>query len=97
MREQIKKYIIFAIIGAGLYFLLSYHFIYCGGMTIKMIKKDEPNLHYTFYSIENKRPETIMAIDTLRENGIGDILVERGLLTEDEKEDLEWEYDTDDE
>ena len=93
MREQIKKYIIFAIIGAGLYFLLSYHFIYCGGATIKLVKKAEPNLHYTFYSIENKRPETIMKIDTLRENGIGDILVERGLLTQEEMEELEWEYE----
>jgi len=92
MRERIKKYLLYGILAAGLYVLLAYHFIHCGGMTIKMIKKAEPNLHYTFYSIENKRPETIMAVDALRENGIGDILVEMDLLTEDEKQDLEEEY-----
>ncbi len=95
MREKIKKYLLYGILAAALYFLLAYHFIYCGGATIRMIKKAEPNLHYTFYSIENKRPETIMAVDALRENGIGDILVELDLLTEEEKEELEWEYSTD--
>ena len=94
MREKIKKYLLYAVLAAGLYFLLAYHFIYCGGTTIKLIKKAEPNLHYTFYSIENKRPETIMAIDDLRENGIGDILVEMNMLTEEEKQELEWEYET---
>ena len=95
MRQQIKKYILYGILAAGLYVLLAYHFIHCGGLTVKMVKKAEPNLHYTFYSIENKRPETIMAIDSLRENGIGDILVEMGMLTEEEKDELEYEYDTD--
>jgi hypothetical protein len=59
-----------------------------------MIKKDEPNLHYTFFSIENKRPESIMAIDVLRENGIGDLLVEMGRISEEDKKELEEEYDT---
>jgi len=95
MREKIKKYLLYAVLAACVYFLLAYHFIHCGGMTIKLVKKAEPNLHYTFYSIENKRPETIMAIDALRENGIGDILVEMDMLTEEEKEELEWEYSTD--
>lgn len=94
MRDQIKKYLLYAVLAAGVYFLLAYHFIYCGGTTIKMIKKDEPNLHYTFFSIENKRPESIMAIDVLRENGIGDLLVEMGRISEEDKKELEEEYDT---
>jgi hypothetical protein len=93
MREQIKKYLLYAVLAAGVYFLLAYHYIYCGGTTIKMIKKPEPNLHYTFFSIENKRPESIMAIDVLRENGIGDLLVEMGRISESEKNELEEEFD----
>lgn len=92
MKRQLKKYFFYLLIGAGLYFILAYHYIYTGGSNLRMVKKVEPNLHYTFFSIENKRPETIMKIDVLRENGIGDILVEEGLLTEAERDSLERKY-----
>ena len=39
--------------------------------------------------------ESLMRIDTLREAGIGDMLVEMGKLSEKEKERLENEFDAD--
>jgi hypothetical protein len=47
------------------------------------------NLHDTFVSLDNKRPETIMENDDLRDAGIGDLLVELGMLTEEKKSLLE--------
>ena len=93
MKEKFKKYVLYASMASALYLLLGYHFVYCGGTTIKLLKKSEYNLHYTFYSIESKRPETIMQIDDLRYDGIGELLVEVGKITEGEKMALESKYD----
>jgi hypothetical protein len=41
--------------------------------------------HYTFFSLHQKKPEAVMKIKQLREDGIGDLLVELGLLTEQQK------------
>ena len=81
----IKRYIGWVILGAALYFLLSYHFIVIG-RGVKLLKKSELTLENTFYSTKGKRMETILAVDALRRDGIGDLLVERGMITEEELE-----------
>jgi hypothetical protein len=53
------------------------------------LKKSKLNLHYTFFSLHQKNPAAVMKIAPLRENGMGDLLVELGLLSEEEKTRLE--------
>jgi hypothetical protein len=49
----------------------------------EMIKKEEPTLRYTFYNVAGKTPETVLKVDTLRYVGIGELMVSRGLLTQE--------------
>ena len=85
MGSVIKKYLIWAVLGGILYFFLSYHIILSKN-SFDLLKKSELSLKYTIYSIEKKRMRTIMAIDELREDGIGELLVEKGLMTEEQYE-----------
>jgi hypothetical protein len=80
-----KKLLIWVIVGAVIYSLLSYHFIFVEN-TVKLLKKSSLTLNYTLFSTKGKTNESILAIDELREDGIGDLLVEAGRLTEEELE-----------
>jgi hypothetical protein len=91
MKDRLKHYLLFAIVIAAGYFLLSNHFIF-EGMQVHLLKKSGLHLHYTFYSIKQRKPETIIMIDKLREAGIGDLLVELGKITEEEKSQLESKF-----
>ena len=89
MIHRIKQLILLAILVSVGYFLLSNHIIYFGN-GIKLLKKSKPTSAYTFVSIENKRAEDILKIEDLRNDGIGDLLVEIGKLSNEEKERLEY-------
>lgn len=91
MIQRIKQYIFFAIIAAICYFFLSHHIIYYE-KSFYLLNKSNLTFSYTFYSIQKKKPATILKADPLREDGMGDLLVELGLLDEEEKEQLEEEY-----
>jgi hypothetical protein len=80
-----KKLLIWVIVGAVIYSLLSYHFIFVEN-TVKLLKKSSFTLNYTLFSTKGKTNESILAIDELREDGIGELLVEAGRLTEEELE-----------
>ncbi len=91
MGQRLKQYLLIAAAAALLWFVLDNHFI-IHGHRVHLLKKSSLNLHDTFISLENKRPETILQNDRLREAGLGDLLVELGLLTEDERSQLENKY-----
>ncbi len=94
MIQTIKKYILYAILAAIGYFFLDNHIIYCGtGInSFRLLKKSELSLEYTFYSIKSKKIDSIMRIDSLREDGIGDLLVKLGKISEAKKNKLEEKY-----
>ena len=94
MWSRIKTYLILAVIGGAVYFLMNHHVIFYGQeasviQNVYFLKKAKPNLHYTFFSLHQKKPDAVMKIAQLRENGIGDLLVQLGLISEQEKTRLE--------
>ena len=91
MNLRIKQYILIAILAAAGYFIMSNHFIFYG-TEVHLLKKSSLHLHYTFYSIKHKKPEVIMEIDSLREAGIGDLLVDLRIINEAKKSRLESKY-----
>lgn len=96
MNKRIKQYLLWAVAAGVIYFLLSYHIIY-SKKRFYLLEKTEKTLEYTFYSFENKKPENILKVDVLRYDGVGELLVELGFLSEEEMWDLVGKYDFEDE
>jgi len=95
MKQRLKQYFLIALAAAALYFVLDNHFVFLG-YRVYLLRKATLNLHDTFVSLDNKRPETFMENDYLRDAGIGDLLVELRLLTDEKKSQLESRYGYDD-
>ena len=91
MKQRLKQYLLIAAAGALLWFVLDNHFI-INGHRVHLLKKSTLDLHDTFVSLDNKRPESILQNEKLREAGIGDLLVELGIITEDKKSQLESKF-----
>ncbi len=86
--RRITKYIVWVGVGGALYFVAGNHFIYFGGAKYKLLKKKELTFSHTFFSTELKTPKAILKDDVFREAGLGDLLVEEGLLSEEKKEQI---------
>ena len=82
-----KKVFLLVIAGALLYFFLSYHIIIIEGdpRDVRLLKKSSLTLQYTFFDTKNRANKSMLSIDALREDGIGEILIEEGLMTEQEE------------
>jgi len=91
MKQRLKHYALIALAVAALYFVLSHHFVF-KGYRVYLLPKSSLNLHDTFVSLDNKRPATVLHNDELREAGIGDLLVELGLVSEERKSQIESRY-----
>jgi hypothetical protein len=81
---RVKKLLVFVVLGAICYFLLSYHIILTNRGT-RLLKKSTLTLEYSFFSTKGKSNKTILAIDALREDGIADLLKKEGLMSEEEE------------
>jgi len=79
----LKKIVMLAIIGTVIYFLMGYHYIFIG-KSVKMLKKSEYTLKYTIFSTKGKTIEKILSVRELWDDGIGDLLLENGLITEEQ-------------
>jgi hypothetical protein len=82
----LKKIVIIAILAGILYALLGYHYIYLGGKSVKMLKKSEYTLKYTFFSTMKKSTEAMLSIPELWNDGIGELLLEEDVITKEEYE-----------
>ena len=91
MKARLKQYLFIALIALAGYFIMNNHIIF-DGKQVYLLRKTSMHLHYTFYSIKQKKPETIMQVDKLRDAGIGDLLVELGKMTDEERYQLESKY-----
>ena len=76
---------------AALYFVVENNF-FIKKHGVYRLPKATLNLHDTFTSLDNKRPSTVLQNDELRDAGIGDLMVELGMLTEEKKNRLEAKY-----
>ena len=94
MLKKMSSYILLALLGAAGYFLLNYHIIF-SGTTVKLLNKSKLTSDYSFINTSNKSVESLMRIDTLREAGIGKVLVEMGRLSKEERESMEHKYNSD--
>ncbi|MFZ0131568.1 MAG: hypothetical protein WAK95_03425 [Desulfobacterales bacterium] len=93
MNSRIKRYLISGLLAFAAYFMASQHIV-INNKEVKFLKKSELTYEYTFYNVTNREPDDIIKIEMLREDGIGDVLVEFGLLDEEEKNRLETYYNT---
>ncbi|GBC63389.1 hypothetical protein DENIS_4383 [Desulfonema ishimotonii] len=98
MASKIKKIIFLAILGYIIYFLLGHHLIFFG-RNVEILQKQTLNLKNTFYSvgdrkeIEYKGLENMLANEDLREAGLGELLIEKDLISQKELEDAESKID----
>jgi hypothetical protein len=88
MKQRLKQYLLIAAAAALLWFVLGNHFVFKGN-SVHLLKKSTLDLHDTFVSLDNKRPESIMRNERLRDAGIGELMVELEIITEDEKSRIE--------
>jgi hypothetical protein len=96
LNNLIKKILIFGILGGTLYFFLSFHIILVNN-TIKLLRKSSLTLNYTFYNAKGKTNAIILSVDDLREDGIGDLLVEMGKMSSGQYSQLMRKYEYDEE
>ena len=92
MKQQLTRYFFIAVLlGIG-YFFSIYHVIIMNN-DFYLLRKPYLTFEYTFYNISNRDPDDVMRVDMLREDGIGDLLVELDLLTEMQAARLEAKYE----
>lgn len=83
MKNKLKKAVVWGIVGAVFYFLLSYHIIFIGS-NIRLLRKSHLTLEYTIFSTQGKTNDSILATEDLRRDGIGELLVDMEMLSQDE-------------
>ena len=88
MVNRLKSYFWIALGIGAFYFLLSHHIIFTSVREFDLLKKEELTLEYTFYNLKTHSTYETLEVDILRDAGIEDVLLERGLITEKELDNL---------
>ena len=88
MLSRLRGYLFAALVIGAFYFLLSHHFIFYSLKHFDLLKKKELTLKYTFYSIQQHTPYDTLRIKALRDAGIEDLMVDRGIVTEERLDDI---------
>lgn len=83
MSKRIKKTILWGAVVALFYFLLSHHIVFVGS-NIRLLRKSHLTLEYTIFSTQGKTNESIMDVDQMRRDGIGDLLVSMGRMSQEQ-------------
>jgi hypothetical protein len=83
MLSRLKQYLIIGLVIGGFYFLLSHHFVFTSLTDFDLLKKNELSLQHTFFSLKQITPEAALRITEMREVGLGDLMVEKGMLTQE--------------
>ncbi|EPR41782.1 hypothetical protein dsmv_0082 [Desulfococcus multivorans DSM 2059] len=89
MNKRIKNLILTGIVGYAVYYVLTHHFIYIDN-SFAVLPKSEITLNHTLFSPGNRKEilykgiDSILENEDLREAGIGDLMVEKNLITSDE-------------
>jgi hypothetical protein len=81
----LKKILIIGILAGILYALMGYHYVFIGKVP-KILKKSQLTLKYTVFSTAGKTTQSILSIPELWNDGIGELFLEQGLITEEEYE-----------
>lgn len=82
MLSRLRNYFLVALAAGFFYFLLNHHIIIFAYNDFKLLKKIEPTLEHTFVSLKQAHPMKLLKIDPLRDAGIEEVMLERGMLTE---------------
>jgi hypothetical protein len=83
MLQKIRSYLLIALAIGAFYFLLSHHIVFTSYNDFNLLNKSELTLKYTFFSMKQQSPERILRIAELRQAGIEDLLLEKGMVSED--------------
>ncbi len=81
----LKKLLTLGIICLIAYLFLGYHYIVID-KSVKMLKKSELTLKYTFFSTKAKPVEKALEVPELWNAGVGELLVKAGKMTTEELE-----------
>ncbi len=84
MLSRLTHYLIIGAVLGFFYILLSNHFLFFGYRElddIERLEKTELTFKHTFCSIQQQSPEAVLRIDALREAGVGDLMVQRGMVS----------------
>lgn len=96
MVSRLIRYLLMGSVLGIFYILLSTHFLFFGFQDVDdlaWLKKQELTLKNTFCSVAQQSPEAILRIDELRGAGIGELMVERGLLSSDKLRQILWKIE----
>jgi hypothetical protein len=84
MGNRLKQYFWIGLALVVFYFLLSHHIIFSSFKDFDLLKKQELTMAYTFFSLKQAKVVDVLSIDVLRDAGIEDIMLDKGMITEEE-------------
>ena len=88
MYRRLKQYALIALFIGAFYYLLSHHFIFTSWSEFDTLKKTKLTLRTSFFSLHQHRPEDTLRMDSLRDAGIGELMVEKGMLSKERLNDI---------